>query len=346
MDRYFKKPPQKDGAEFTKLGQAVCVIGRSGIGKTWAVHAALDPCIELTAEILRSKQDTLLFLEKIRGTNTPVIIDEYECVHDLVGVREITGPPTHGLFVVVSQIPVKFDFEIAVYEFPVPDPETIKRIAPGTSEEIIKKSRGDLRFVFQSLTFKSDEKDEFQGAREFIESLVSVKTNINPMSFIGHSIHEPGNVSAILHENYVDSKKCNFENLMSYMSDAMVMENKIYDGNWEMYPYYNLLGCVIPAREIGHTLKPPLRPGSVWTKYQSARAREKRIDALAKRTCGRRISMDEILMIRMFAERGDVEMLKEYKLTSQDLDVLNHLTYDPKRKIKPKDLAALKKELT
>jgi hypothetical protein len=346
MDRYFKKASQKDGHDFTNMGPVVCVLGRSGIGKTWAVHDALDPCVELTSEILRSKQETLQFLDKIKGTNTPVILDEYECVQDLVGIREITGPPTNGLFVIISQVPVKFDFEINTYDFPVPDTETIKRIVPGISDENIQKSRGDLRFAIQSLTFKSDDKDEFQGARDFIESLVSVKSTTKPASFIGHPIHEPGNVAAILHENYVDSKKCDYAKTIHAMSDAMIFEDKIYEGNWELYPYYNFMGCIMPSVSIGHTLKPPLRPGSVWTKHQSACARAKRLEAASERLRNRRrVSLDEILMLRMYAEHDNIEILKEYGLKSQDLDVMNHLTYDPKHKIKPKNLAALKKSL-
>lgn len=346
MDRYFKKSPQKDGYEFTKLGPVVCVLGRSGIGKTWAVHDALDPCIELTAEILRSKQETLQFLDKIRGTNTPVVLDEYECVQDLVGIREITGPPTNGLFVIISQVPVKFDFEMNTYEFPVPDPVTIKRIVPGVSDETIRKSRGDLRFAFQSLAFQSDDKDEFQGARDFIESLVSVKSAANPVKFIGHPLHEPGNVTAILHENYIDSKKCDHALIIKHMSDAMILEDEIYEGNWELYPYYNFMGCILPAVSIGHTLKPPLRPGSVWTKHQSACARAKRIDAATHRRQDRSISLDEFLVLYKYAQQGDVEILKEYQLKPQDLDVMNHLAYDPKHKIKPKNLTILKKELS
>lgn len=346
MDRYFKKATQKDGYEFTKLGPTVCVFGRSGIGKTWAVHDALDPCIELTADILRSKQETLQFLEKIRGTDTPVILDEYECVQDLVGIREITGPPTNGLFVIISQVQVKLDFEMNMYEFPVPDSETIKRIVPGVSDEAIQKSRGDLHFAIQSIMFKSDEKDEFQGARDFIESLVSTNTNTNPMEFIGHSVHEPGNVTAILHENYINSTNCDYATTVCHMSDAVVLEDKIYEGNWELYPYYNFLGCVMPAVAIGHSLKPPLRPGSVWTKHQSACARAKRIEAATQRRQGRKISMDELLLLRKYIEQGNIDILKEYQLKPQDLDVMSHLTYDPKHKIKVKNLASLKKDLS
>lgn len=346
MDRYFKRPPQKFGHEFTTLGSVVCVLGKTGIGKTWAVHAALDPCVEITADILRSKQDTIQFLTKIKGTNIPVILDEYECVHDLAGTREITGAPTNGPFIIISQIPIKFDFEFVLYEFPVPDETTIKRIIPEASDESIQKSKGDLRFVIQSLTFKGDVKDEFQGARDFIESLISINSATSPINFIGHSVHEPGNVTAILHENYIDSKKCKRETISHLMSDAMLFEEKIYAGHWDLYPYYNILGCIMPAIEIGHALKPPLRPGSLWTKHQSACARWKRIDAAAQRVPGKRLSMDEILMLRAYALHNNVDILKEYKLVSQDLDVLNHLTYDPKNKIKPKDLTNLKKQMT
>jgi len=343
MDRFVKKPTHNFDHEFTKLGRAVCVLGKSGIGKSWAVHNALDPCIELTPDILSSKQSTLSFLERIRGTNISVILDEYETVQDLVGIREITGPPTNGFFVVVSQVPVKFDFEIHTYHFPVPDDDIIRRIAPGVSDEVLKKCRGDLRYAIQSLTLKSDDKDEFQGARDFIESLVTKTSDVNPMDFAGHTIHEPGNVTAILHENYLDSKTCHPEEVMESLSESMIFESKIYAGSWDLYPYYNFLGCVLPAVQIGHQLTSPLRPGSVWTKHQSACARAKRLESLSQRVQGKRLSMDEILLLHTYAQKGDVEVLKEHGLTTQDLDVLNHLS--PYRKIKPKDLAALKKSL-
>jgi len=343
MDRYLKKTRDNFEHEFAKFGPAVCILGKTGIGKTWTVHNALDPCIELTAEILSSKQSTLSFLDKIRGTDIPVILDEYETVQDLVGLRELTGPPTNGLFVVVSQVPVKFDFEIHTYHFPLPSEEDIRRIVPGVSDEVLKKCRGDIRYAIQSLTIQSDEKDEFQGARDFIESLVLKTSNVNPVDFIGHSVHEPGNITAILHENYPDSRMCRPADIMESLSEAMIFESKIYTGNWDLYPYYNFLGCVQPAVHIGHALRPPLRPGSIWTKYQSACARAKRLEALAQRIPGKRLSMDEILLLHTYAQKGDVAVLKEHGLTTQDLDVLNHLS--PTRKIKPKDLAVLKKSL-
>lgn len=343
MDRYFKRAPQKTAHDFTQLGKAVCVLGRTGIGKTWAVHHALDPCIELTSEILRSKQDTLNFLEKIKGTNIPVILDEYECVHDLIGIREISEPPTNGIFVVISQIPVKFDFEIVVYDFPVPDAQAIRRIAPAVTDEVIEQAQGDLRFALQSLTFKSDLKDCFQGAKEFVHSMIDSRSTINPVNYIGHPVHEPGNVTAILHENYIDSKMCDYAQVLDHMSQAMIFESRVYAGNWELYPYYNLMGCIYPAVDIGHSINTALRPGSVWTKHQSGCARAKRITAMAQRVPGKRLTFDELLGLRDYAEHGNSEILKEYQIQPQDLDVMNHLS--PLRKIKAKSLAVLKKSL-
>jgi len=344
MDRFLKKTRDNFDHEFTKLGQTVCVLGKSGIGKTWTVHNTLDPCVELTADILSSKRATLNFLERVKGTNIPVVLDEYESVLDLVGIRELTGAPTNGPFIVVSQIPVKFDFEIATYNFPVPDEETIRRIVPGVSDEVLKKCRGDVRYAIQSLILKSDDKDDFQGAKDFVESLVSKTSDVRPVDFIGHAVHEPGNVTAILHENYVNSKTCDPAKVMDSLSECMIFESKIYAGNWELYPYYNLLGCILPAVQIGHSLKLPLRPGSVWTKHQSACARAKRIDSLAQRIPGKRLSMDEIMMLHLYAVKGNIDILKEYEIKPQDLDVLNHLSIY--HKIKPKDLTALKKSLT
>ena len=343
MDRFLKKGKQKSSHEFTELGSVVCVLGRSGIGKTWAVHAALDPCIEITSDVLKSKQETVNFLDKIRGTDSAVILDEYEHLHELVGIREITAPPTNGIFVIISQIPVKLAFDVVTYEFPVPSEEDIRRIVPGANEDIIKKSKGDLRYVIRSLTFKGDAPDEFRGAKEYINDLVSTQTTLRPMDFLNHPAQEPGNISAILHENYIDSKKCDHVKVIENMSASIIFENAVYEGKWEFFPYYIFTGCIIPAVEINHTLKPPFRPGSVWTKTQSAAARKNKIHAMSTRTPGKRLCIDELILLREYAERGNVDILKEYGFTTQDLDVLNHLS--PIKKIKAKDLQNLKKKL-
>ena len=130
----------------------MCLLGKSGIGKTWAARAALGPRhVELTADILRSRQDTNEFLEKIKGSDIPILLDEYETLSDLVGLRDLTEVPTNGQFIVTSQVLPKFDFEIEVREFPVKTFEQIKTLCPDATDENIRISKGDLRWVFRSL---------------------------------------------------------------------------------------------------------------------------------------------------------------------------------------------------
>jgi len=347
MDRYLKSTRDTNlhyEYEFMKLGQSVCVFGKSGIGKSWAVRDALNPAIELTYDILKSKQGTIAFLEKVAGSSLPVILDEYECVHELIGLREITRPPSSGMFVVTSQIPVKFSFNIETYDFPVKSREEILQIIPMASDSAITDSKGDLRYVVRSLNFKGDAVDAFQSPRDFVSSLVSFDSTVNPSEFIGHQVQEPGNVASILHENYVDATSCDFAKIVDYLSWADILEGRVYSGDWGVYPYYNLYGCILPAREIGHTLKPDLRPGSTWTKYQNMCLRNKRVSSILNRNPKYNLTFDSLLLLRSFAERGESALLLEYGIEPSDIDVMNHLS--PLTKIKAKTVSILKKCLT
>jgi hypothetical protein len=71
--------------------------------------------------------------------------------------------------------------------------------------------------------------------------------------------------------------------------------------------------------------------------------RTKRISAMSKRIPGKKLTIDELMLIRDIAESGNTGILREYGFLPQDLDVLNHLS--PLRKIKVRNLAALKKSL-
>lgn len=344
MDRYFSKSPkQKSEDKFTKLGRVVVVVGKSGIGKTWTVRQELNPCIELTAEVLRSKHDTLDFLEKIRSSNLPVILDEYEALQDLVGIRELKGPPTSAVFVIISHVVPKFDFEFVIHNFPVLTPDQIRNIVPDATDAILNQCGGDIRRVLQSLNFTTDFMDDFQGPRDFVTSLVVKGSNVNPAHFVGHPVSEPGNICSILNANYVDVPKNRIDlaSVAQLFSTADIFETKVYAGDWDLLPFYNLFGCILPAIEIGHNLTAPLKPGSTWTKYQNMCMRQKKIQAMSRRIPGKNLSLDELMLLRDYAEREQVGPLIEYGLTPNDMDVLNHLS--PLRKIKPKALSSLKK---
>ena len=322
-------------------------MGKSGIGKTWAARKALGPnLVELTSEILRCRADTAEFLEKIRGTQIPILLDEYETLVDLVGLRDLKEVPTLGQFIVTSQIVPKFDFEIEVLEFPTKTFEEIKTLCPGATDENIRASKGDLRWVFMSLEFSSDQRDDFNSPREFVTDLVSVWSKTNPANFIGTPVCEPGNMASILNANYVDGpkNKLDFALIADYFSQADVIEDAVFSGSWDLLPYFNLFGCILPAVAIGHTLKPPLKPGSTWTKYQNICMRNKKIKAMSHRVPRLDLDLDALLLLRDRAEAGDYEILREYGIQPQDVDVMSHLS--PLRKLKPKALSTIKKWLS
>lgn len=322
----------------------MCVVGKTGIGKTWAVRDALGSFIEITPDILKSKQDTIDFLNKIRGTDMSVILDEYECAVGLIGLKEITEIPTSGMFIVISQIPVKFDFEIVIYNFPIPTHENIKRIVPNASDQIIDAADGDIQWVIQATNFKSDFKDDFHGPREFLGSLVSRTSDTDPCKFIGYPLIEPGNMASILNANYLDSPTVKYENVTEMFSQADIVDVLIYAGGWELLPYFNFWGCILPSIEIGHTLGSNLKPGSSWTKYQNMCMRRKKIRAMYERVPQTKQDLDGILLIMDYIEKEQpksIELMREYGFLREDIDVLNHLS--PLRKLKAKTVCQIKK---
>jgi hypothetical protein len=196
------------------------------------------------------------------------------------------------------------------------------------------------------MEFKSDAQDEFNSPREFVTDLVSIHTRVNPAKFIGHPVCEPGNMASILNANYVDGPKNKIDMALvaNYFSEADVIEDAVFSGSWDLLPYFNLFGCILPAIEIGHTLKPPLKPGSTWTKYQNICMRNKKIKSMSHRVPRLDLDIDGLMLLRDMAEAGNCEILREYGIQPQDVDVMSHLS--PLRKLKPKTLTTIKKWLS
>jgi hypothetical protein len=146
---------------------------------------------------------------------------------------------------------------------------------------------------------------------------------------------------AIIQENYVDAKNVDYANVAEMISVADIFDAKLYEGNWGLTGYYSFFGCVYPASEIGHTIDASkMRPGSVWTKHQNMCMRAKRISAMSKRQPWRELTLDDIITLKIYADTENVDMLKEYGIEPQDLDVMNHLST---RKIKARTISSLKK---
>jgi hypothetical protein len=209
MDAFLKRIGQKTPSAETQQqfqpGTVTCVYGRPGIGKTYMVERTLPGHVCVDHTILKSKQTTIDFFERLQYTNAPVIIDDWEGLSDLIGVREITGPISKGPLVVIAHTAVSLTPETILYEMPVMSPEQIEKIAPThpQAKELAHACRGDVRAFVRSLTHASDAADAFKTPREIVTDLVTCAA---PSDYLTTTLHEHGYVWNMIQENYVDAK--------------------------------------------------------------------------------------------------------------------------------------------
>ena len=313
-------------------GAITCVYGRTGIGKTHFVCGALPGHVLIDHDVLKSRQGALDFFDRLRNTRVPIIIDNWESVSDLIGVREIDGPISLGPLVIIARGPVQLTPQTIMYPMPEMTPEALTALAPPghpRAHILAQKCRGDVRAYIQSLTFETDDPDIFETPREFVEKLL---TEPVPSRFLDRTVHEHGYVWGMIQENYVDTKGVTLEtcaDLTESLSLADVYDTKIYaDGAWDtLMPYFIEAACIRPCAYIGGRLGTKrLRAGSMWTKYQNMCMRAKKISAT-------RLSHDALLTLRMYIEYEQYDIMRDYAyLDASVVDVLNHIIIGRKMK--------------
>ena len=345
MDAFLKRIGQKTPSAETQQqfqpGTVTCVYGRPGIGKTYMVERTLPGHVCVDHTILKSKQTTIDFFERLQYTNAPVIIDDWEGLSDLIGVREITGPISKGPLVIIAHTAVSLTPETILYEMPVMTPEQIEKIAPTHphAKELAHACRGDVRAFVRSLTHASDAADAFKTPREIVTDLV---TCAEPSHYLTTTLHEHGYVWNMIQENYVDAKGITLDtcaDIAESMCLADAYDTKIYaDGAWDtLMPYFVLHGCVLPCHLMDHKLNPVrMRSGAMWTKFQNACMRRKKI-----RETG--LSHEELRTIRVYVEHGLYDILDVYSLDAAAIDVMNHIVIG--QKLKPKAVEQAKKHV-
>jgi hypothetical protein len=151
----------------------------------------------------------------------------------------------------------------------------------------------------------------------------------------------------MIYDNYIDGDADPCE-VLECLSRAAMLDEKIYEGNWHLMPYFSIESCIHPSILLNHSVPgpdpgPDIRPGSIWTKFQNTCMRLKKVDTMCRRSPRQHLDIDALMLLRDIFEKdqGDV-LIKDYKLEPQDFDVLNHLCII--RKLKPKLISALKKK--
>ena len=337
MDAFLTNHPTKNSNGPFAPGKITCIHGKPGTGKTHFVTTSLPRHVVLDHTILKSKQTTIDFMERLRWTDMPVVIDNWESIQDLIGTREVTKALSRGPTVIVSHAPVDIPDTI---DWPMKVMTTDEILeATGTSDRALaEKCHGDVRSYMIQLKNGSDAKDIFETPLEFVQQLLVYP---QPTDYFHRTVHEHGYTWGVIQDNYVDAKKITMEecaNITESISLADVYDTVIYnEGAWDtLMPYFIESACIRPCMTLkGRINTQRLRPGSLWSKFQNICMRLKKISST-------RLDRDALTVIRKYIECDQMAILKDYPLDPSAIDILNHLGTP---KLRPKLVDQAKKLL-
>lgn len=326
---------------FMSEGKNVFICGAIGVGKSFILQKVLEGTnhVELLPHHL--KRDSP-FLPFIKPTRKHVFIEDYDSVFKSL-VEEVSdgNKLTRGSLLITTTTMCMFpNFETVFV--PKHKPEVLMTLVEKEGIEIYNaavRSAGNIRSFFTYID-GYDEMDKFQTPKEFI---TDVLTDPSPIGIID-GIPEHGHVWDIFQENYIDSKGVDVVRSSDSFSLADILDNHIYKStNWHMMPYFVLHALTIPKSCLGEPLdRNKIRPGSCWTKLGNYRMRKQKYDGIRKKS-RMGLGVEELCLLKNYAEKGDLSKLIEYGITPQDFDVINHLAVG--NNLKSKDVTRVKKAL-
>jgi hypothetical protein len=319
----------------------VFICGSSGVGKTYILKSVLNDynSVEIEKEHLKSKSHFLTF---IKTAPKHAYIEDYDS--DYKGLIEKVSDGdrvSRGSLIVTSTNMCMFPNFETIF-IPKHKPEKLLTLTDDRStiaENAALRCDGNIRDFFNYLK-GFDEKDVFKTPKEYIKDILS---DPNPIGIPDH-IHEHGHIWDIFQENYLDSKGVNVVKTSKAFCEADNYDTHMYTtGEWNLMPYFVVNALVIPKLHLGTPLnKDTIRPGSCWTKYGNFKMRNQKYKEIQKRY-GHNLCIDDLCLIKKYAENGDLQPMIDYGLTPQDFDVMNHLAVGSK--LKQRDVTRVKKAL-
>jgi hypothetical protein len=223
-----------------------------------------------------------------------VLIDNYESLDHQIYEDFYTRKNT----MFISKTPVS---EMYCYEFP--------------NKDMLIKQFGKM--------------DIFKEPKELILENIQNKKD-SYFHLIGDCEGEHGNNIGIIEENVIQSKLDIDKLVRVYdsLSLASIVDEKMYQGNWDLFQIFNAFGYVIPCHIIKGEVTTS-EPASMWTKFLNMCMRQKKLKEL-------KIDAEEIQLLREYALQGQ----NPIKLSKQNIDILKY--GDFYGKIKHKHIQKLK----
>ena len=355
MESFIKVVSQKNNTPLTTIhqkyidlvrkhinnGKNVFICGASGVGKTYILKEVLRDTrhIELQTEHLKCKTYVLSF---IKTTSQHAYIDNYDPIFKPIIEQVSDGVPvTRGCLIVTTTNMCMFPNFETVF-IPKHKPEILMKLTDESNTKAYDaavRSQGNIRNFFTYLE-GYDEMDVFQTPKEFITDILCDPKPIQ----IYDSISEHGHMWDIFQENYIDSSNVDVVTASHSFSNADYFDTYIYSsGNWNLMPYFVIHALTIPKHSLGEPLKrEKIRPGSCWTKHGNYKMRKQKVNEIYKKSMGG-LGVDELCLLKLYAEKGNLETLLNYKISPQDFDVMNHLAVG--NGLKSRDVTRIKKAL-
>jgi hypothetical protein len=350
--------------EYLMQGKLFCIHGPSGCGKSVLIRTILTEYtfFDFGSDTMRSKQHTETALSFLEGTKSVILFDDmdtenqsFKIIADFINhTKYSTGP-----IVFISRDPLKLEKvfpDILCVEMPVPTSEQLSKLSQqilGPVHPCPIVYNGNLRnYVIALNSFKNfklivSEGDDFYSTRESIVDLIC-KGGRGYQRFIGTGIEEHGHTQDLIFSNYEAQSIEDSVKISDSISQADVMDNHIYAGNWDFLPYFTLNACVVPSKIHGNTLeKANLKPGSSWTKHYNYKMRKKHLDNFISRNPHGNFDIDLfsylVTIIKNMSTTDSLELLKSYNIQSRDIDLMNHIVLG--NRLKGKTLIHIKKAL-
>lgn len=349
MDRFIKIIAQKNNdkgntihvEEFKRIkrlideNKNVFICGPTGVGKTHLLQQVID--LNLCIQIHKKTP-----VEYLKDTSVPIIVEDYDAEpllykHLVDHVVENGSVNNRSLIATSINGYLLPNFQtVFIRPLTVDQLLTIKNVKG--AEEAAIKSKGSVRNYLNYIE-NYDDIDVFKTSKEYVRDILCTD---DPFPWYD-SIPEHGHICDTLQENYVESEGADIIRISNSLSEADVLDAYIYNGQWNLLPYYTHAGIRIPKAYLDTPLKPDtIRSGSAWTKFGNFKMRFKKFSEI-RRKSGNRLGVDEMCLLKRYAELGRFDRLLDYGITPQDFDVMNHLAVTSK--LKQRDVTNIKKAL-
>lgn len=319
----------------------VFICGAVGSGKSFILNNVLNDfnSIEIQKEHMSKSSPFLSFIKTSRKhLYIEDLTNEFKPLINRVSDGDNLSKGS--LVVTSSKFCMYPNFETII--IPRYKPDDILRLCDDQSIEAVNASircNGNIRDFFSYLSGSSD-KDVFKTPKEFAEDILCSNESLDVID----SVHEHGHIWDLFQENYIYSKGVDICKCTEAFTIADICDQYMYkSGDWDCMPYFILNAVVIPKSSLGETLtKNNIKSGRCWTKYGNYKARLHKLNDINNKQVNK-LDIDTLSLLKLYAEKGELEPLLYYNITPQDFDVVNHLMIG--NNLKQREVCKIKKEI-